>query len=56
MYTSTLTAGANMPNLQTDQITSSIGANTPNPINIVQPVLGTNFIICMSGLYPVSTI
>lgn len=56
MYTATMTAGAGMPTLQTDKFTSSIGASSPTPINIIQPVTGTNFIICVSGLYPVSTI
>lgn len=56
MYTSTMAAGANMPTLQTGTLTSSAGASSPTPINLIQPVLGTNFIICVNGLYPFSTI
>lgn len=56
MYTSTMISGTSMPTVQTDVYTSGAGAISPTPINLIQPVLGTNFIICVLGLFPVSTI
>jgi len=56
MYTSTMISGTSIPTIQTNQLTSSTGASLPTAINLIQPVLGTNFIICVSGLFPVSTI
>lgn len=42
--------GSVIPNLQTDQNTSSTGNSLP--VNLIQPVLGTNFIICTNGDFP----
>lgn len=51
MYASSLTAGtAAMPTAQTTPTTNPTGAN--QPINLVQPVIGSNFIICFNGDVP----
>jgi microcystin-dependent protein len=34
------------------KISTSTGQNAPAPITLVQPVLATNFIICINGDFP----
>ncbi|SEP27326.1 phage tail protein [Niastella yeongjuensis] len=56
MYATTMPSGTTMPTVQSVQQTSSAGADTLTPINLIQPVLAINFIICVQGQLPISTI
>jgi microcystin-dependent protein len=55
MYATTLSAFNNtaMPTVQNAAATLATGANAP--VNLIQPVLGTNFIICVNGDFPPTT-
>jgi microcystin-dependent protein len=51
MY-STTNDSSGMGNMQLALTGASAGSASPTPVNNIQPVMGMNYIICLSGIFP----